>query len=84
MKKINIDITYNTLIEKLKASHYLDEITGIENSSAGAATGSEALMNQGSYLLNLKHSSPSAFKLIQKQIQEYLKYCEQNGLFIRK
>ncbi len=84
MKKINIDIVYNKLIDKLKTSKYSDVISGIENSSAGAATGSEALMNQGSFLLNLKHSNPLAFEWVEAEINEYLDYCEQNGLYISR
>jgi hypothetical protein len=84
MEKIDIDAVYNRMIQKLKASGYSGEIQGIEKSSAGAATGSEALMDQGSYLINLQHSSPSAFKLIQSEINDYLNYCKQNGLLIRR
>lgn len=84
MKKINIDLVYNKMIEKLKSSNYLDEISGIEKSSLGAVTGSEALMDQGFYLLSLQDSSPSAFKLIQPEVDQYFNYCKQNGLVIRR
>jgi hypothetical protein len=84
MKKIDINAVYGQLIKKLKESDYSDEIRGIENSSEGAATGSEALMNQGFHLMNLRNSNFQAFKLVEKEINEYLQYCKERGLLIRR
>ncbi len=81
---MDINIAYNKMIEKLRASNSLDVITKLENSDAGAATGSEALMATGFYLVSLKHNNPSAYELIKEQIKEYLNYCNQNGLVIKQ
>lgn len=83
MKSIDINIIYNEIVKKLKASNYTNIITQLEKSNAGAVTGSEALMSQGSYLLSLRQSNPSVFNLIETQIENYLKYCRQNGLIIQ-
>jgi len=83
MKPIDINIVYTEIIEKLKASNNTHIITELEKSSAVAVTGSEALMNQASFLMSLRQSNPSAFNLIEAQIGNYLKYCRQNGLVIR-
>ena len=83
MSSINITTTYNEIIDKLKTSNNIHIITELEKSITGAATGSEALMDQGSYLLSLKYSNPPVFKLIEDQINAYLKYCSQNGLIIK-
>ena len=71
------------MVEKLKASNYLDVIEELENSSAGAATGSEGLMDSGFFLYNLKHNKPLVYDLIKDQIKDYLKYCKLNGLIIK-
>jgi hypothetical protein len=84
MKNIDIDVVYNQLVEKLKGSDYSGKIPGIENSLAGAATASEALMDQGFYLINLRHSNLPAFKLVEEEINSYLEYCRQRGLIIRQ
>ena len=78
-----IDIIYNEIIDKLKASNNAVIIKELENSSAGAVTGSEGLMNAGAYLLSLKYDNHSVFKLIEKPINAYLEYCKKNGLIIR-
>lgn len=83
MKPLDINIVYNEIIEKLKASNYAHIIMELEKSDAGAVTSSEALMNQASYLLSLRQNNPSAFNLIESQIENYLKYCRQYGLIIR-
>jgi hypothetical protein len=84
MEPININLIYDSIISKLKSSNYLDVIGSFEDSSAGAATGSEALMEQGSFLLSLRHSNPSAYKLIEDEVIEYVNYCKQHGLIIRQ
>ena len=81
---MDINIVYNKIIEKLRASNNLDVIAELENSDAGAATGSEALMATGFYLSSLKRNNPSAYELIKEQIKEYLNYCKQNGLIIKQ
>lgn len=81
---MDINIVYNKMIEKLRASNNLDVITELENSAAGAATGGEGLALTGKYLFDLKHNNPSVFKLIKEQITEYLDYCKQNGLIIKQ
>jgi len=80
---MDINIVYNEMIEKLKASNSLDVISALENSAAGAATGSEALMSTGFYLSSLKQNNHLVYELIKEQIKEYLKYCKQNGLIIK-
>jgi hypothetical protein len=81
---MDINIVYNKMMEKLRASNNLDVIAELENSDAGAATGSEALMATGFYLSSLKHSNPFVYELIKEQIMEYLNYCKQNGLIIKQ
>ena len=83
MIPIDINIVYDEIIEKLKTFNNPGIITELEKSAAGAATGSEGLMNQGSYLINLRYNNPSVFSLIEEQIGLYLKYCKQQGLSIR-
>ena len=78
-----IDVIYNEIVDKLKASNNTLILNELGNSSAGVATGSEGLMNTGAYLLSLKYDNPSVFKLIEKPIDAYLEYCKQNGLIIR-
>lgn len=72
------------MVDKLRASNNIDVLTELENSNAGAATGSEALMATGFYLSSLKNKKPLVYELIKKEINKYLKYCEQNGLIIKK
>jgi hypothetical protein len=79
MKKIDINIVYNQLIEKLKTSEYSDEIPHIQNLLTGATTGNEALASQAHYLVTLRSSNFPAFKLVEKEINEYLEYCRQCG-----
>ncbi len=81
--EINIDTVYNEIIEKLRSTNNFNIIDDLERSSMGAATGSEALMEQGSYLLLLRNNDPDVFTLIEEHINTYLKYCRQNGLMIR-
>ena len=83
MKPIDINIVYNEIVEKLKTSNNTHIITELERSSAGAATGSEALIDQGSYLLSLKNKNLSVFRLLENQINTYIEYCRENGLIIR-
>ncbi len=80
---MDINIVYNKMIEKLRGSNNLDVITDLENSAIGAATGSEALMLTGGFLTSLKHNNHFAYDLIKEQIDEYLRYCKQNGLVIK-
>ena len=80
---INIDDVYNKIISKWKASNDLELIVGLDNSAAGSVTGSEALMNQGDYLLSLKHNNPKAYSLINEEVKDYLNYCKQHGLIIK-
>ena len=82
-KPNDIDVIYDKIIIKLKDSNNLDVIHGIENSSAGASTGSEGLMDQGAYLLNLKQTNPSVYYIINQEIEEYLEYCKRHGLIIK-
>jgi hypothetical protein len=84
MDKIDFNIIYTKIVEALKANNYTKEIVGIESSSAGVVTGGEALMNQAGYLVSLKHSNPSAFRLVQDEVREFLKYCRQQGLIIEQ
>jgi hypothetical protein len=80
---MDINIVYNKMVDKLRASNNLDVLSELENSDAGAATGSEALMATGFYLARLKNKNPLVYRLIEKQITEYLNYCQQNGLIIK-
>ena len=80
---MDINIVYNTIIEKLKASNNNDVIAELESSFAGAATGSEALMSSACYLSNLKQNKPLVYELIKEPIEDYLKYCKDNGLIIK-
>ena len=80
---MDINIVYNKMIEKLKAYNNLDVIADLENSDAGAVTGSEALMATGYYLSSLKRNNPLVYELIKEQIMEYLEYCKKNGIIIK-
>jgi hypothetical protein len=80
---MDINLVYNKIIEKLKASDNLNVVAELENFIASAATGSEALMASAFYLSSLKHNNSSVYELIEEQIKEYLKYCKQNGLIIK-
>lgn len=82
MEPLDINIIYNEIVEKLKVSNNEKAIVELERSASGAATGSEALMNQGSYLVELKNNDPAIFNLLERQINDYLKYCRQSGLTI--
>ena len=55
---MDINGVYNKIVEKLKASNNDKVIAEFQNSAAGAATGSEALMTSATYLSNLKHKNP--------------------------
>jgi len=79
---MDINVVYNKMIEKLKVSNNQDVIIEIKNSAIGAATGSEALMLTGFYLLRLKQNNPLVYQLIKEEIKKYLKYCNENGLII--
>lgn len=78
-----IDIIYKEIVDILKTSDNTLILDELENSSLGAATGSEGLMNTGGYLLSLKRDNPSVYKLIERPTEAFLKYCKQNGLIIR-
>ena len=80
---MDINLVYSKIIEKLEASNNQNVIAELENSSAGAATGSEALMSSASYLSNLQHDNPLVYELIKELIKDYLKYCKENGLIIK-
>ena len=81
---MNINTVYNKIIDKFRASNNLDVLVELENSDAGAATGSEALMATGFYLVSLKNKNPVVYELIKEQIREYLKYCKDYGLIIKQ
>ncbi len=81
---MDINVVYNKMIDKLRASNNLEVLTELENSVAGAATGSEALMATGFYLEGLKNKKPLVYELLKEQIKEYLNYCKQNGLIIKQ
>lgn len=83
MKPVDINIVYDGMIEKLRSANKIDVITGLNNSNAGAVTGSEGLMLTGSYLLSLRDTDPMIFELIKEEISKYLKYCRQIGLIIK-
>ena len=56
------------MVEKLKRSNNLDVIAELENSDAGSATGSEALISTGKlYLSTLKHNKLSINELLEKR-----------------
>jgi hypothetical protein len=80
---MDINSVYNKIIEKLRETNNLDIVEGLERSSMGASTGSEALVLTGNYLSNLKQNNPAIFQLIKEQIMDYFEYCKQNGLVIR-
>lgn len=80
---MDINIVYNRIVEKLKASNNQNILEELEGSLAGAATGSEALMSSASYLSKLKYNHPSVYELIREQIKDYIDYCKQNGLIIK-
>jgi hypothetical protein len=79
---MDINIVYDEMVEKLKASNNLNVLKELENSDVGAATGSEALSMTGFYLSSLKNNNPSIYELLKEQIIEYLKYCKRNGIII--
>lgn len=81
MHSIDINSIYNLIVEKLRNSNHSEVILELEKSNAGAATGSEALLMQASYLLSLKKLQPLIFKIIEDEIKNYIKFCEKNGLF---
>jgi hypothetical protein len=83
MKTVDINIVYNGIIEKLRAANKIDVITALNNSSAGAATGSEGLVLTGSSLLSLRDTDPIVFDLIKEEVSKYIKYCRKNGLIIK-
>ena len=80
---MDINLVYNKIIENLRVSNNQKVIVELENASANASTGSEALMSSASYLSNLKKSNPSVYELIKYLIEDYLKYCKDNGLIIK-
>ena len=80
---IDINKIYNQISEKLSAANLLDILQALENSNAGAATGSESLMLTGKYLKDLKRTEQKAYNIIQNEILQYLKYCKNNGLIIQ-
>lgn len=80
---MDIDFIYNKIIEVLKGSNHENIAKELENSIARGSTGSESLMLSTSYLLYLKHSNPKVYDLIKMQVQDYLNYCNQNGLSIK-
>ncbi len=81
MPAIDINKVYNSIVEKLKGSNNGEVILELGKSSAGAATGSEALMMQASYMLSLKKLHPGVFKIIEDEIGSYLNYCHNHGLY---
>jgi len=83
MRPTDINILYSEIVEKLKNSSHAYLIAELEKSTAGAVTGSEALIDQASCLLSLRQTNPSAFELIEPQIDSYIKYCRQHGLIIK-
>jgi hypothetical protein len=80
---MDINIIYDEIVRKLKESGNFEVIANLENSAAGAATGSEALSATGWYLSNLKNTNPGIFESIKKEVGEFLEYCRENGLIIR-
>ncbi|MDR3711323.1 MAG: hypothetical protein P4L51_00785 [Puia sp.] len=79
---MDINIVYDEMVEKLKASNNQNVLEELEKSDAGASTGSEALSMTGFYLSSLKRNNPSIYELLKEQIKEYLKYCQKNGIII--
>ena len=73
---MDINIVYNKMIEKLRTSNNLNVIADLENSDAGAVTGSEALMATGFYLSRLKHNNPLVYDLLKEEIMGYINYCK--------
>jgi hypothetical protein len=80
---MDINVVYNTMLEKLRTSNRPDLVTGLEESAAGAATGSEALIDTALYLANLKSTCTSVYELLREEIKQYNEYCRQNGIQIR-
>ena len=80
---MDIDVIYERILEKLVILDELEIIDKLELSSAGAATGSEALMLTGSFLSNLKHNNSYLYTQLKEEIWEYLDYCKKNGLIIK-
>ncbi len=83
MQPRDINIIYNEIVEKLETSNNKEILAAFQNAAAGAVTGSEALIDQGSYLAGLKTTNPAIYKLLEQQINDYVKYCRHNGLLIR-
>ena len=76
---MDINVVHNAIVEKLRVSNNEDVIIALENASAGASTGSEALISSASYLADLKRSNPSVYALLREFIKDYLKYCKDNA-----
>jgi hypothetical protein len=80
MKDINL--VYNEIVEKLKASNNYSVVGDLEHMISSAATGGEALSSSAFYLKHLIEKDPGAYQLIREQVNQYLDYCKKNGLII--
>jgi hypothetical protein len=80
---MDVDIIYNTIKERLNQSSFFEIVRDLDKLLAAGATGGEILSSTGRYLFNLKKNEPFAYKIINEEIAEYLKYCEQSGIIIK-
>ena len=77
---MDINIVYNKIIEKLRASNNLDVITELENSDAGAATG-KFFFSLFFFFSGLNHNNPLVYELIKIKIKEFLKFKKKEGFY---
>lgn len=76
---MDINKIYNDIVGKLGVSGYNDIILELKESIGRASTGGEAVALSASYLLKLKNEKPLVYKLIQKEVDDYLKYSKANN-----
>ena len=79
---MNITEIYNSIIKRLNEFGYQAISSDLNRLLAAESTVGEGLESSGGYLFDLKKSNPAAYELIKDLINEYLKYCRENGIII--
>lgn len=79
---MNANTIIDSIKSKLNAGHYNSEADDINEYITDRSAEEEKLATVGRHLVDLQFNDPQAYYLIEDDIDDYLKYCESEGIII--
>jgi hypothetical protein len=79
---MNTNPIIDSIKSKLNSGNYSSEVRSIDEYVATEDKGGEMLGTVGRFLVDLQFNDPQAYYLIEDDIEQYLTYCQKQGIII--